>query len=117
MQLRFPLFYESVRHAYENKQLLCDDVSNPIVVDCVVPQLCAVKHSEVSESSRYICKGEDQEMETKMRNRADRVVVSVILVCILALFGTFVGVTWILAAHGPGGNQQALASQGTPVLG
>ncbi len=56
-------------------------------------------------------------METKMRNRADRVVVSVILVCILALVGTFVGITWILAANGPGGNQRALASQGTPVLG
>ena len=64
-----------------------------------------------------ICKGEDQEMESKMRKRADRVLVSVILVCILALVGIVVGITWILAANGPAGNQRALASQGTPELG
>ncbi len=56
-------------------------------------------------------------METKMRKRADRVLVSVILVCILALVGTVVGITWILAANGQGGNQRVLASQGTPELG
>ena len=56
-------------------------------------------------------------METNMRKRADRVLVSVILVCILALVGTIVGITWILAANGASGNQQVLASQGTPVLG
>lgn len=52
-----------------------------------------------------------------MRKRADRVLVSVILVCILALVGIVVGITWILAANGPAGNQRALASQGTPELG